>query len=228
MRGKAQINVGQRYHMLVTLRKMESKVHKEEAWVCLCDCGEETVALKTQLLRGGKKSCGCLRKQKPANALDLSGQIINGVKVIERSGTTPTGSVIWICECKCGNRFKANATLLKRGSIMSCGCQRPSQAALARGILQREKTVDGVAVPLLTKQIRSDSKTGIKGVRQRTRRGKVYYEPYITVKGKRIYGKASTTPSEAKRERERLEKIYHAPYIEALKEREQENENMDT
>lgn len=28
-------------------------------WLCLCDCGNETIAKATQLVKGSKKSCGC-------------------------------------------------------------------------------------------------------------------------------------------------------------------------
>ena len=32
-------------------------------WRCKCDCGNETVALRTNLNRGLTRSCGCLRRE---------------------------------------------------------------------------------------------------------------------------------------------------------------------
>lgn len=204
----------QRFARLVTVSKLPEKVRGEEAWLCRCDCGEEAVALKSQLLHGRKKSCGCLRRKTPANALDLAGKSINGIKIIERDGVNERGLAMWLCECKCGERFRANATLLRRGDIVSCGCDKRKQIDNARKVLMVDKSVDGVQIPLLTKKVRSDSSTGHKGVYRRVRRGRVYYEPSITIKGKRIYGRQSTDLAEAISERKRLEEIYHKPYLE--------------
>ncbi len=33
---------------------------KEVRWICRCDCGEEYVALRSVLLRGSVRSCGCV------------------------------------------------------------------------------------------------------------------------------------------------------------------------
>lgn len=32
-------------------------------WECICDCGESTIAKAASLKNGGKKSCGCLKKE---------------------------------------------------------------------------------------------------------------------------------------------------------------------
>jgi len=215
MRGQ-QIEVGQKFTRLTAKEKLAEKWHNEEAWLCECECGEMTIATKGQLLSGRKKSCGCLRKKTPANALDLAGKIVNGIKVIERAGRTARDNAVWLCECKCGERFLAAGTQLRRGEIVSCGCERPAQAANARNVLMIEKSIDGVAVPLLTKKVRSDSGTGIKGVHRRVRKGKEYFEAYISVKGKRIWAPPRTNLAEAIADRKRLEQEYHKPYIDQL------------
>jgi hypothetical protein len=152
----------------------------------------------------------------PPNMVDMAGKVINGIKVIERAGSTKNHNALWLCECKCGQKFNAIGTLLRRGEIVSCGCERPAQAESARGILMAEKTIDGVVVPLLTKKVRSDSKTGHKGVCRRVRKGKVYFEAHITVKGKRIWGPPRTSIADAIADRKKLEEQYHKPYIEQL------------
>jgi hypothetical protein len=77
-----------------------------------------------------------------------------------------------------------------------------------------DRTVDGVQVPLLTKKVRSDSGTGVKGVYRRLRNGVEYYEAHITVKGKRIWGPIRRTLAEAIADRKALEEQYHKPYLE--------------
>ena len=78
-------------------------------WLCLCDCGNQTI-VETQKLRSGHtKSCGC-----------LSGEpLIPGVKnnmltIISRNGKTLT------CLCDCGNTRKINQTNFR--TTKSCGC----------------------------------------------------------------------------------------------------------
>ncbi|PAD72860.1 AP2 domain-containing protein [Paenibacillus campinasensis] len=212
---KKQIRAGQRFHHLVAISKLPDKVHNEEAWLCKCDCKEETIALKGQLLHGTKKSCGCLRGKTPANALDLEGKTFGLLKVIERAGKSRDGRALWRCQCKCGEKPVVDATSLRSGNTISCGCQRPEQAEYARNKLN-EMSVDGVIVPLLTKKVRSDSRTGHKGIHRRIRRGRVYFEPSITVKGKRFFGKTSTSLDEAIKERKRLEEEHHKPYVDAI------------
>lgn len=95
---------------------------------------------------------------------------------------------------------------------------RPEQAANAREILANDYTVDGVQVPLLTKKVRSDSGTGHKGVHKRVRKGREYYEAYITVNGKRKYLGMSTELGKAISMRRRAEEEYYSPYIKALEE----------
>jgi hypothetical protein len=215
MRGQ-QIEVGQKFTRLTAKEKLADKLHNEEAWLCECECGKTTVATKSQLTGGRKKSCGCLRKETPANALDLAGQTFGKLKVIGRSGSNEKGSALWLCECKCGNTKKFTATVLRRGEATSCGCELESQIKNARNVLATEKSVDGVAVPLLTKKVRSDSGTGIKGVHRRVRKGKEYFEAYISVKGKRIWAPPRTNLAEAIADRKRLEQEYHKPYIDQL------------
>jgi len=78
-------------------------------------------------------------------------------------------------------------------------------------------SVDGVQIPLLTKKVRSDSGTGIKGVYRRVRKGVVYYEAHISVKGKRVWGPMRRTLAEAIEDRKVLEEKYHKPYLEKAK-----------
>ena len=207
---------GDRYNNLVAVERLPKKLRNEEAWSCVCDCGNETVATRSQLLGGRKKSCGCLRRKSPANLIDLTGKRFGSLVVVGRNGRTSTDSALWLCKCDCGRDVTVSGTLLRRGDAVSCGCQKPAQAENARSILLTEKSVDGVQVPLLTKKVRSDSSTGYKGIRRRERNGKVYYDAYITVKGKRISAAPKKTLDEAVEERRRLEEQYHKPYIEAL------------
>lgn len=211
---------GMQFTELTAIRESPERLRNEIAWICECSCGELTVATRGELLRGHKKSCGCLRKQTPANALNLVDQRFGMLVARERIGRTMNDNALWLCDCDCGGQTKANATSLRRLETISCGCQAQTQAAHARSILERNKSVDGVRVPLLVRGVRSDSKTGHKGVYLRNRRGKEYYEVSLTVKGKRYYYGPFKDISEAIAARKRLEDKHHSPYIKALEEKE--------
>lgn len=213
--------IGQRFGRLIVTENLAEKRYNEEAWACKCDCGKETIATRSQLTGGRKKSCGCLRKETPPNALDLVGQKFGKLMVIERAGKTKNDNALWLCRCECGNIVKANATTLRRGELTTCGCETATRILNARNVLMNEKSIDGVQIPLLTKKVRSDSATGHKGIYKRSRKGNEYYEANITVKGKRKYAGPFKDLSDAIAARKWLEIKYHQPYIKAL----EDNEN---
>lgn len=53
--------------------------------------------------------------------LDLTGETINGIYVIEREGLK-NGKAAWKCKCHCGKLFSVRGVDLKHGRIKSCGC----------------------------------------------------------------------------------------------------------
>ncbi|MDD9147809.1 AP2 domain-containing protein [Sporolactobacillus sp. CQH2019] len=156
----------------------------------------------------------------PPNMIDLTGQKFGKLTVLKRAGQTKNGNALWLCQCDCGNTTVAMGTSLRRGDTISCGCLTPDRITNARQVLLTDKSVDGVPVPLLTKKVRSDSGTGIKGVHQRIRKGHTYYEASITVNGKRKYVGTFKDINQAIRARKEAEKKYYQPYIDALKNKE--------
>lgn len=52
----------QRFTKLVALKYFERRGN-QAAWLCRCDCGNETVVLSGNLRAGHTRSCGCIRGQ---------------------------------------------------------------------------------------------------------------------------------------------------------------------
>ena len=52
--------IGCKYGRLTVLRRIQNNL-KRTSWLCLCECGRETVAQGYYLRTGHTKSCGCLR-----------------------------------------------------------------------------------------------------------------------------------------------------------------------
>jgi len=56
------------------------------------------------------------------NKKDLTGQKFGRLTVLKESKKRKNGSVIWICQCECGNLKNVPAPYLTRGCTSSCGC----------------------------------------------------------------------------------------------------------
>ena len=101
------------------------------AWVCLCECGNETTALAKDLRSGRTKSCGCLRRiRKPR--VDIANQKFGRLVAIEYVGGNK-----WKCLCECGTETEVLLAALRTGKTRSCGC------------LSREKTSQRFRAKLL-------------------------------------------------------------------------------
>ena len=102
-------------------------------WKCKCHCGKIFIARGADLTNGHTKSCGCsIIKQaqkmgqanKNKNIIDLTNKRFGSLKVIEMTDKRDScRSVIWKCECDCGNIIELSSHVLKQGQI-SCGCNK--------------------------------------------------------------------------------------------------------
>jgi len=62
---------GVRFGRLTVLHRWSGSAHSSDPtkWLCRCDCGNETVVIRPNLITGNTRSCGCLaqelRRRKP-------------------------------------------------------------------------------------------------------------------------------------------------------------------
>lgn len=127
--GKIEDLTGQRFGRLVARSDSgERSAGRSVLWLCTCDCGSTCKVNTGNLKSGHTKSCGCLAREcKPAlgrsRLKDLTGQRFGRLVVLRDSGGRSTGgSVLWLCNCDCGNTCKVQAGRLKTGNTKSCGC----------------------------------------------------------------------------------------------------------
>ena len=56
------------------------------------------------------------------NTRDLSGERFGNLVAVRPTSERKSGSVVWECQCDCGNTTLASAQNLRRGDKKSCGC----------------------------------------------------------------------------------------------------------
>lgn len=126
----AKLNlIGQRFGRLTVIESAPNKGRRTQ-WKCVCDCGNEYIALTDSLRSGKLQSCGCLRtetarKNGMTQLNDLTGQKFGKLTVLEYAGSK-YGRSSWKCQCECGNIYIASQHGLTYGETLSCGCLKSS------------------------------------------------------------------------------------------------------
>ena len=56
--------------------------------------------------------------------IDLTGEKIGKLTVIEKTNKRNNGKIVWLCKCECGNLIEVRSTSLTQKITTSCGCNR--------------------------------------------------------------------------------------------------------
>ena len=101
---------GQRFGKLTVLRPAEN-IGSRTAWVCRCDCGQETIVKTTSLPTGHTKTCGYQRSEE--NPLGLEGACMEmlSTKRLRKNNTSGTRGVEWVSRDK---HWKATICYMKK------------------------------------------------------------------------------------------------------------------
>ena len=90
-------------------------------WHCKCDCGTERDVLQYSLTSG--KSTGCGHDTKKGKIFkDLTGQKFGELTVLEKTEQRDQGSIVWKCQCSCGNIVYWPGDRLQQTKTPNCGC----------------------------------------------------------------------------------------------------------
>lgn len=90
--------------------------------------------MKSHVLNGGIKSCGCLNMENRHKQLnDLTGKRFGRLLVIGRNKEDKINCIgrhiaTWSCLCDCGNTIITTGYLLTSGQTTSCGCYQKEKA----------------------------------------------------------------------------------------------------
>lgn len=101
-------------------RRMKNLSRTEIYWLCKCSCGVSKWIMGASLKHANTKSCG-RSIHKPPQVEDLSGRVFSRLIVVDEWKKV-SGRVRWKCICECGNEKWIDASNLKSGKVVSCGC----------------------------------------------------------------------------------------------------------
>jgi len=191
---------GQRFGMLICLEPTDQRGNGGGVmWRCRCDCGKECLADSAQLLRGYKKSCGCLSRPPVEN---LVGKRFGMLTVLEYAGKENRVH-LWRCRCDCGRETVVRHGYLVSGHTKSCGCLRKEQ------MVENLCLADGTSAAILeaTKnRLIASNTSGYNGVYRNRKREK--WTAQITFKGKTYYLGSYDKIEDAVKARLRGEEMY--------------------
>lgn len=122
---------GQRFGKLIALEPTGESKHGSALWRCICDCGNERIAMLRSLKTRDATSCGCARSR----LLDLTGKRFGKLTVVKRDSSKKTTT--WLCRCDCGNETFVRRDHLLNGNTRSCGCARIGHGGTRKGSDQR-------------------------------------------------------------------------------------------
>jgi len=202
MRKKITVNKGDTFSNWTVLEEAESRGGRRYI-LCRCKCGIKKEVRLEALRTGKSESCGCMRH--------LTGKKFGQLRVIKpldkRSGRT----IIYLCQCDCGNTAEVASVYLTNGDTRSCGCLKIKQDKINLRDKYEAQRVNGVVTSLLKSKLRVDNTTGVKGVSYR--KDKKLYTSAITVNGKKIHLKQSKNLEEASKTRKKAEEEFYEPYL---------------
>lgn len=108
----------QKYGKLTVIKKA-ANIGNRTAWLCKCDCGNIKTVRTKELRNGIIKSCGCLKAEKSDIKI---GDIFNRLTILEKTDKRQDKSIVWKCQCECGNIVERSTSNLHRNMFHSCGC----------------------------------------------------------------------------------------------------------
>jgi len=89
------------------------------------------------------------------NFFSLVGQQFGRLTVLQDAGRTARNSVIWLCQCECGEIIKTGTSKLRSGHTRSCGCLGREQALSRLDAFHKTSKVHGETHANRTKEYKA-------------------------------------------------------------------------
>lgn len=120
----------QTFGKLTVIKMIYGKYENTKA-LCRCECGNEKIIDMRNILNSHTQSCGCYETESRYNRkhlINITGNRYGMLLALEPTDKRASnGSVIWKCECDCGNISYVSYSNLIAAKTLSCGCRRNSK-----------------------------------------------------------------------------------------------------
>lgn len=200
------------------------------AYIICPYCKKEKWMRMDEVVNGKSVSCGCYNEiNNLIKPKDISGMYFGRLRAIRPTDKKDryNNSIIWECECECGNRTEVAEYLLAKGGVRSCGCLGRESSSrngkIAGKNIVDNFCIDGTNIKNLTAALRSDNASGAKGVFWDSQRN--MWRSQIRFQGKNIYLGRYKEKTDAVKSREEAENLIFLPFL--SKHREQKSDNKD-
>ena len=217
---------GLRFGKLTVLRRAEGPENcktKAAFWLCRCDCGNESVVLASNLIRGHTKSCGCNKQN------DLTGRHIGRLTVLGRSDKYATRGKrrvrLWECRCDCGNiTYKATDTLTAGAENSCASCAQKYNAANA---IKYAGFVGGMQLSKIRDMTPSAANTsGCRDISYNKKTGK--WEAIIIFRRKRTRLGSYRNFADAVNARKKAEQLIFGEFLDSMEQTEENSASDQT
>ena len=130
---RSKVSAEMKFGRLTVIRRDGSIRHGKAcfaAWLCICECGQETRVIGMSLSKGDTRSCGCLLSERTSERArlqysDLTGRRFGRLTVLDRATAISSRTKLrWLCLCDCGDMTIVEAGSLSGGMTASCGCAK--------------------------------------------------------------------------------------------------------
>lgn len=132
-------------------------------WTCQCSCGNQYDVPGTLLMQGKRTHCPDKSHERNYVSSDITGRRFNRLVALWPTEKRDNkGSVLWHCQCDCGNTVDVSYNHLMYCDIKSCGCQKKEHDQKLQDILTRVAgtSIDHVKNP----KTYTNNTTGYRGV----------------------------------------------------------------
>ncbi|KAB7891359.1 hypothetical protein [Poseidonibacter ostreae] len=144
-------------------------------YLCKCDCGKETLALRCNLKSGKKKTCGtCDYSHRKYHLKDYIDKKFGMLLILNEKEEKIKSKVFWSARCECGNITKVSTSNLFSSkelvNVLNCGClnkkhnKKVMQKAVRVQKELRDKGLYSTSVVNAKMKKRSTNKSGFIGV----------------------------------------------------------------
>ena len=115
---------GKVFTRLTVIKRLDERGYKNQhLFLCQCSCKNTIKVIKSKLIHGYTKSCGCLLKEIITKYKDLVGKRFGKLLVVKKAGKlTKRRDIFWECKCDCGNIINITTGNLIHGHNIGCGC----------------------------------------------------------------------------------------------------------